>query len=64
VQRWDEVCALCGADDSYLDEIVVDDEGGRLFGCSDTDHCSRRRAAGHAGPGLATSPQTLTGEQR
>jgi alpha-D-ribose 1-methylphosphonate 5-phosphate C-P lyase len=64
VQRWDEVCALCGADDSYLDEIVVDDAGSRLFGCSDTDYCSRRRAAGHVGPGLATSPQTLTGEAR
>ena len=21
VQRWDDVCALCGADDAYLDEV-------------------------------------------
>jgi alpha-D-ribose 1-methylphosphonate 5-phosphate C-P lyase len=37
-------CALCGADDSYLDEIVTDDSGGRMFVCSDTDFCETRRA--------------------
>ena len=37
VQRWDRPCALCGADDSYLDEVVTDDRGGRMFVCSDTD---------------------------
>jgi alpha-D-ribose 1-methylphosphonate 5-phosphate C-P lyase len=42
-------CGLCGAADSYLDEVVVDDRGGRLFVCSDTDHCTRRRAQGHRG---------------
>ena len=42
-------CGLCGATDSYLDEVVVDDRGGRLFVCSDTDHCETRRAAGHIG---------------
>ena len=42
-------CGLCGADDSYLDEVVTDDRGGRLFVCSDTDHCETRRAAGHVG---------------
>ncbi|MEO1091128.1 MAG: alpha-D-ribose 1-methylphosphonate 5-phosphate C-P-lyase PhnJ [Pseudomonadota bacterium] len=49
VQSWDEVCGLCGAADSYLDEVVVDDAGTRLFCCSDTDHCARRRADGHTG---------------
>ncbi len=43
VQKWDQACALCGAEDSYLDEIVLDDQGGRMFVCSDTDHCRRRR---------------------
>lgn len=38
-------CALCGATDSYLDEIVADDSGARIFACSDTDHCAGRRAA-------------------
>ena len=42
-------CGLCGATDSYLDEVVTDDRGGRLFVCSDTDHCAERRAAGHVG---------------
>ena len=39
-------CGLCGATDSYLDEVVVDDCGGRLFVCSDTDHCETRRGNG------------------
>ena len=42
-------CGLCGATDSYLDEVVIDDRGGRLFVCSDTDHCAERRGAGHVG---------------
>lgn len=42
-QTWDEVCALCGADDSYLDEVVIDDAGGRMHVCSDTDYCRGRR---------------------
>jgi alpha-D-ribose 1-methylphosphonate 5-phosphate C-P lyase len=37
-------CALCGAEGSYLDEIVTDDAGGRMFVCSDTDFCEARRA--------------------
>ncbi|REC57328.1 carbon-phosphorus lyase [Rhodosalinus sediminis] len=42
-------CALCGARESYLDEVIVDDAGGRMFVCSDTDYCAGRRAAGHRG---------------
>jgi alpha-D-ribose 1-methylphosphonate 5-phosphate C-P lyase len=37
-------CALCGAADSYLDEVLTDDKGGRIFVCSDTDHCAERQA--------------------
>ena len=47
--RFDAPCALCGADDSYLDEIVTDDRGGRMFVCSDTDYCETRQAKGHRG---------------
>jgi alpha-D-ribose 1-methylphosphonate 5-phosphate C-P lyase len=43
-------CGLCGATDSYLDEVVMDDHGRRMFVCSDTDHCNTRLAAGHTGP--------------
>ncbi|MBU6500024.1 MAG: alpha-D-ribose 1-methylphosphonate 5-phosphate C-P-lyase PhnJ [Rhodospirillales bacterium] len=42
-------CHLCDADGSYLDEIVTDDRGGRMFVCSDTDYCATRRDGGHAG---------------
>ena len=45
----DHDCDLCGAGDTYLDEVIVDDQGGRMFVCSDTDHCRARRAAGHVG---------------
>ena len=51
---WDSVCAACGAADTYLDEVILDDQGGRMFVCSDTDHCAARQAAGHRGPGPAT----------
>jgi len=43
------VCALCGDAESYLDEVIVDDAGRRIFVCSDTAHCRGRRRAGHAG---------------
>ncbi len=51
VQSFDRPCALCGAEGVYLDEVLLDDAGGRMFVCSDTDHCEERRADGHAGTG-------------
>jgi alpha-D-ribose 1-methylphosphonate 5-phosphate C-P lyase len=54
--RFDVPCALCGASDSYLDEVVTDDRGGRMYVCSDTDHCEGRRASGHRGAMLADVP--------
>jgi len=48
--HWDEDCALCGASNSYLDEVILDDAGGRMFVCSDSAHCRTRRKAGHVGP--------------
>ncbi len=47
-QSWDQCCAICGATDTYLDEIVMDDAGTRMFVCSDTDNCARR-VAGQGG---------------
>jgi len=46
-------CGLCGAEDSYLDEVITDDAGGRMFVCSDTDFCETRQAAGHRGKDAA-----------
>ncbi len=51
VQTWPHVCAHCGSQTSYLDEVIVDDRGNRLFVCSDTDYCSRRQDEGHHGSG-------------
>ena len=36
-------CELCGSHDSYLDEVIVDDTGGRIFVCSDTEYCSSQQ---------------------
>ena len=44
VERWEESCAVCGATDSFLDEVITDDRGNRIFVCSDTDYCAGRRA--------------------
>ncbi len=49
VQTFDKPCALCGAENVYLDEVILDDRGGRMFVCSDTDHCEERRACGCVG---------------
>ncbi len=43
IERWDQPCALCGDTASFLDEVITDDRGSRLYVCSDTDHCNRRR---------------------
>lgn len=56
VQSWDEVCGLCGAEDSYLDEIILDNAGNRMFVCSDSDYCQKRLAAGHVGAMSAPAP--------
>jgi alpha-D-ribose 1-methylphosphonate 5-phosphate C-P lyase len=45
VETWDRPCALCGAARVFMDEIIVDDKGGRMFVCSDTDYCTRRSQA-------------------
>jgi alpha-D-ribose 1-methylphosphonate 5-phosphate C-P lyase len=57
VQTFDKPCALCGAEQVYLDEVILDDRGGRMFVCSDTDHCETRRADGYVG-----SASPLAGE--
>ncbi|MEL7183586.1 MAG: alpha-D-ribose 1-methylphosphonate 5-phosphate C-P-lyase PhnJ, partial [Pseudomonadota bacterium] len=49
----DQTCALCGAKDSYLDEVIVDDAGGRMFVCSDTAYCAARQSDGPQGKDAA-----------
>jgi alpha-D-ribose 1-methylphosphonate 5-phosphate C-P lyase len=63
VQRWDHACALCGAAESYLDEMIVDDEGSRLFVCSDSDYCEGRRSAGKVGSQQAVTVNDVLAKQ-
>ncbi|QRM32554.1 alpha-D-ribose 1-methylphosphonate 5-phosphate C-P-lyase PhnJ [Microvirga sp. VF16] len=48
VQTWTQHCALCGSTESYLDEVIMDDQGGRMFVCSDTDFCNTRQSQASA----------------
>ena len=42
IQQWEEQCDICGSDNSFLDEVITDDQGGRVYVCSDTDYCHSR----------------------
>ncbi len=64
IQSWKAPCGLCDSRESYLDEVVIDDQGGRIFVCSDSFFCETRRARGHRGPMLADAASLkLIGEQ-
>lgn len=58
IQHFDQPCALCGGEQVYLDEVVLDDKGGRMFVCSDTHYCESRRAEGHRGALLGDETDT------
>ncbi len=60
VNRFDKPCELCGAEGVYLDEVILDDRGGRMFVCSDTDHCETRRCDGHRGDMSPPAPKAKT----
>lgn len=62
VQTWQRPCALCGSTESYLDEVIVDDAGARLYVCSDSDYCAARQAAGHVGDGMPVAAPQGTGQ--
>ena len=36
-------CARCGADNSFLDEVISSEDGSRLYCCSDSGYCDKRR---------------------
>jgi alpha-D-ribose 1-methylphosphonate 5-phosphate C-P lyase len=44
-QRFEQPCEICESVDVYLDEVLIDDRGGVMFVCSDTDHCERTLSA-------------------
>jgi alpha-D-ribose 1-methylphosphonate 5-phosphate C-P lyase len=63
VNRFAEPCALCGAEGVYLDEVILDDAGRRMFVCSDTDHCTQRRQKGHRGNLVGSAEAGWQGSQ-
>jgi len=60
----DHPCALCGAENTYLDEVITNDAGGRMFVCSDTDYCEGRQAAGFTGAMTQMRQFSLAGEDK
>jgi alpha-D-ribose 1-methylphosphonate 5-phosphate C-P lyase len=54
IQKWEASCALCGAKNSFLDEVITDDAGGRMHVCSDSDFCQENQGGqstvGDVGP--------------
>ena len=42
IESWEESCALCGSSNSFLDEVITDDEGTRMFVCSDSNYCKEQ----------------------
>ena len=44
IQRWNASCTLCGSNSSFLDEVITDDAGTRMYVCSDSDYCQARQS--------------------
>ena len=61
IQRWTHACEICGSKESFLDEMIVDDKGKRMFVCSDSDYCrqqtERREADGAESAARAPRPE-------
>jgi alpha-D-ribose 1-methylphosphonate 5-phosphate C-P lyase len=49
IEKWEHACSLCASTGSFLDEVIVDDEGARSYVCSDTDYCRTRQTASTTG---------------
>lgn len=48
VESFPDACDLCGSRTTFLDEIVQETSGRRIFTCSDTFQCRRNRTKGEA----------------
>jgi alpha-D-ribose 1-methylphosphonate 5-phosphate C-P lyase len=46
----DDCCGLCGSDESFLVEVILDNDNNRMYVCSDTAYCNDRQEKGHFGP--------------
>ena len=58
IESWEESCALCGSSNSFLDEVIIDDEGSRMFVCSDSNFCREETEKIKDGP-VTYSGETL-----
>ncbi|MAZ99784.1 MAG: carbon-phosphorus lyase [Rhodospirillaceae bacterium] len=58
IESWEESCALCGSSNSFLDEVIIDDEGSRMFVCSDSNFCREETEKIKDGP-VTSSGETL-----
>ncbi len=47
VEKWDKACEFCGSTESYLDEVVIDNQGNRMWICSDTHYCQHQQQLNH-----------------
>jgi alpha-D-ribose 1-methylphosphonate 5-phosphate C-P lyase len=43
IQKWKKPCAICSSNDTFLDEIIIDNDGNRMFVCSDSDFCASQQ---------------------
>ena len=57
VQQWEAPCEICGSRSSFLDEVITDDSGGRIFVCSDSDYCQSRQSSAEQNLPAQTSDQ-------
>ena len=53
IQTWQERCAICHSENSFLDEVIIDDQGTRSYICSDTDYCRQQVSKNEATPSQA-----------
>jgi alpha-D-ribose 1-methylphosphonate 5-phosphate C-P lyase len=58
IQRWEHSCEICGSSNSFLDEMIVDDAGKRMFVCSDSDYCGEQLAKREAAENGAATVTT------
>ena len=56
VQKWNHKCHICDSSDTFLDEIIIDDQGERLHVCSDSDFCQTRHNSQSEQINKITSP--------
>jgi alpha-D-ribose 1-methylphosphonate 5-phosphate C-P lyase len=42
IQTWDHPCAICGSTNTFLDEIITDNSGTKMYVCADSNYCEQQ----------------------